>query len=144
MDTKLASILSAIEKSPAEGTPRKIAGSTGIPEDEVRVLLEKNSEWVVQSGPSADGEPLFSSVRRPLIKALEDDRFVWRTIGGLVTDTGFPEEKVRKIIDESRDRIIRSDVPSVDGEPLFTTATHWDRKASASEKLRGAFRNRRK
>jgi hypothetical protein len=125
-------------------TASRLLEETGLPEQELTAVLEQGTEWIRPMTTSPDTPPSLVSVRLPVISALEDDRWEWRTLPGVASDTGLPEAEVRKIIDESRDVVIRSEVSSVAGEPLFTTARHWDHKASVGQKLLGAFRNRRK
>lgn len=145
MDEKLSKVLRTLEAAgPGGMTQSRLLVESGLPEQELMEVLKRGKEWFRPMTTSTETPPNLVSVRLPVISALEDDRWDWRTLVGVARDTGLPEAEVRKIIDESRDVVIRSEVPSVAGEPLFTTPRHWDRKASVGQKLRGAFRNRRK
>ena len=77
-----------------------------------------------------------------VLKALEDDRFKWRTLHGIAKSSSLAEPDVEAVIEAHPDIIIKSRVPSVDGSALYTTRTHFLAKASPLEKLAGAFRNR--
>jgi hypothetical protein len=79
-----------------------------------------------------------------VLTALRDDRWDWRTVRGVASDTGLTEAVVRRILEENGDVIIQSEVPSVKGDALYTTVDHWDKKATVGQKLLGAFRNRRR
>jgi DNA-binding transcriptional regulator GbsR (MarR family) len=79
-----------------------------------------------------------------VVAALEDARYEWRTVKGVVDQTGLSREEVLealiKLIDE--EVVIRSTVPSERGEDLYTTREHYKRFTSLSKRLGAAFRNR--
>lgn len=77
-----------------------------------------------------------------VIKALEDKKYKWRTPKGIAKQVGVPEEKVLFVIGQNTDKIIQSNVPSVDGSPLFTTRVHFQATSSPFEKIIGAFKGR--
>lgn len=146
MEKDIEAILKALEDPQWEWrTIDGIADATKLPEPRFLQVVDANRDLIVESEvPSADGKRLFTSARRLVIKALEDDRWDWRTIRGIAEDTKLTQAAVRRVIDENSDVIVKSDVPSVKGEALYTTVDHWDRKASIGQKIRGSFRNRRK
>lgn len=89
--------------------------------------------------------PVDSSVvspeeRRKVLKALEDDRYVWRTIEGIVKDTGLPETTVENAVlwDPQVDTITAS-YPDEKGRTLFTTRSHYQKKRSLGWRVLGAI-----
>jgi predicted transcriptional regulator len=79
-----------------------------------------------------------------VIAALEDARFKWRTIKGIAGQTGLGLEEVSQALAVLIDSglVIRSTIPSADGEDLYTTRTHYKHYTPLSERLSAAFRNR--
>jgi hypothetical protein len=76
--------------------------------------------------------------------ALESDQWDWRTVGGVATDTELPEATVRRIIRYliGKGEVIRSEIDSADGEELYTTRRHYERKSTLWDRVKAAFRNR--
>jgi DNA-binding Lrp family transcriptional regulator len=64
---------------------------------------------------------------KSVVQALEDKRYKWRTIGGIAGQTGISPGEVRRILKKLIDAeiVIRSTVPSVEGEDLYTTRRHY-------------------
>lgn len=85
-----------------------------------------------------------SQVVQSIFSALDDPRWEWRTVAGISSDTGLSPEEVRRVLNEQRDQILKSEVPSTKGEDLFTTVARWDRRASIASKILGSLRNRRR
>ena len=83
-------------------------------------------------------------VEERVIAALEDDRFRWRTVRGIVAQTSLSTETVLEALAKltANEKVIRSLQPSRDGEDLYTTRDHYRRSASFTERLSAAFRNR--
>jgi hypothetical protein len=77
-----------------------------------------------------------------VFQALENPKYEWRTIGGVVAETGFPTEEVVEIISMNRDSIIQAPFQSREGHDLFTTKEHFMQKASFIQKIAGSFKNR--
>jgi hypothetical protein len=77
-----------------------------------------------------------------VLTALAKREFRWRTVAGVAKETGLAQELVIRALSAAADRIIKSSVPSVDGEDLYTTREHFRESASPGEKLRGAIKNR--
>lgn len=121
-----------------------IAKDTKIPPERILALAEESPDMIVESIKSDErGERLFGSIRHLVIQALDNPRWDWRTISGIAQDTGLSERDIKRVIARNRNKILKSDVPSRDGEDLYTTVDHWEEIASAGDKIRGAFRNRR-
>ena len=77
-----------------------------------------------------------------VLNALAKPQFKWRTIAGVAKETGLANELVMQALGEATDRIVRSSVPSSDGQDLYTTREHFRNKASFGERLLGAIKNR--
>jgi hypothetical protein len=81
-------------------------------------------------------------IKEKIFEALEDERYEWRSLKGISKQVGVSEEDVLSVIKENADFIVQSSVPSVDGDPLFTTKRHFHAKSSALDKILGAFKGR--
>jgi hypothetical protein len=60
-----------------------------------------------------------------IIRALEDDRYDWRTVEGVVEQTGIPAAKVQEILRSLERDVVRSAVPDELGRALYTTRKHY-------------------
>ena len=86
--------------------------------------------------PATKGIDLTSAV----IHALEDKRYDWRTIKGLVKDTGAVESEIVSILNSLSDRIVRTQ--DADGRSLFTTREHYNQTHSLGDKILSALADR--
>jgi hypothetical protein len=77
---------------------------------------------------------------RRVITALENAEYDWRTVQGIVKETGLSESRVRAILTEYPDLIMQSSIPDKDGRPLFTTRAHYRQTHGAFERLKTIFR----
>jgi hypothetical protein len=89
--------------------------------------------------------PLDSSIlskqdRFKIIKALEDDRYVWRTIDGIVRDTGLSRVTVENAVqwDDEIDAITAS-YRDEKGRLLYTTRKHYEKKRPFGWRVLGAI-----
>jgi hypothetical protein len=89
--------------------------------------------------------PLDSSIispeqRRRVLEALEDDRYVWRTIEGIVKDTGLDNTTVENAVlwDPQVDTITASS-PDAKGRTLFTTRRHYQKMRPLGWRVLGAI-----
>ena len=89
--------------------------------------------------------PLDSSIlsaedRRKIKHALEDDRYVWRTIEGIVKDTGLSEVTVENaVLWDDRMDVISASYPDDKGRALYTTREHYQKKRSLGWRVVGAI-----
>jgi hypothetical protein len=81
-------------------------------------------------------------VLKKVIAALENPKYKWRTIGGIAKETRLTADAVVNVLTSAAETIVRSSVPSKDGDALFTTRARFRQSASVAERLRGAFTNR--
>ncbi|CAN1562991.1 hypothetical protein MCEMSE15_02768 [Fimbriimonadaceae bacterium] len=81
-------------------------------------------------------------IEQRVLDALGDARFRWRTVGGVASQLNVPEQKVREVISERTDQVLRSSVLSTDGSELYTTRSHFIETSTAYEKLIGAFKGK--
>ncbi|MEN5208101.1 hypothetical protein ABE493_08270 [Stenotrophomonas terrae] len=86
--------------------------------------------------------PSDSEVKIKVINAMNNNRYRWRTIGGISKEVGLPQDVVVKVISLNSDSVVRAPALSNKGEPLFTTREHLLEKATIGEKILGAFKNR--
>jgi len=86
-----------------------------------------------------DSSILSSEDRRKVIRALEDDRYVWRTIDGIVRDTGLPRLTVENAVqwDDEIDAIVAS--YSDNGQTLYTTRRHYQKMRPLGWRVLGAI-----
>jgi hypothetical protein len=89
--------------------------------------------------------PLDSSIVSPsdrakIVEALENDRYVWRTIDGIVKDTGLPRLTVENAVqwDDEIDAIVAS-YPDDKGRTLYTTRRHYQDKRPFGWRVLGAI-----
>lgn len=68
-----------------------------------------------------DQKDLWPKIR----KAFENPKFKWRTIKGILDETGISVGLIEAIIVENEDELIQSRIPSDDGRDLFTTREHY-------------------
>lgn len=81
-------------------------------------------------------------LEKQVISALENAKYKWRTIEGVANELSIPPEDVRKVIGLKPDVVIKSTIPSVDGQALYTTRSHYRSKSNPVDRLIGALRNR--
>lgn len=77
-----------------------------------------------------------------IIKAFENPKYKWRTIGGVAKEIGTSQEAVKRIIDAQLNDIIKSSVPDKSGEELYTTRRHYRQKTSVLNRFVAAIKNR--
>lgn len=85
-----------------------------------------------------------SDPKMKIIQALENNRFKWRTVDGVVSEVKEPKAVVVETIkDLSRQGlVVRSSTPSTTGEALFTTRKHYQQTTPITRRLIDAFKNR--
>ncbi len=86
--------------------------------------------------------PVSEKIISTVLTALAKPDFKWRTVAGVATETGLAQELVMQVLAAVSEKIVRSSVPSSDGQELYTTREHFRETASPGEKLLGAFKNR--
>lgn len=77
-----------------------------------------------------------------VLKALENDKYQWRTIKGISKETKLPRENVLVILNDLDQKVIKSKIPSVNGEDLYTTREHYLKKSSIIDQLGASIKNR--
>lgn len=81
-------------------------------------------------------------IEKKVFEALEDERYKWRTLTGVASQTGISTEEILQVLSENGDKIVKSSVPATNGDALFTTREHFHEMSSALEKIAGAFKGR--
>ena len=80
--------------------------------------------------------------KKLVIKSLGSPKYKWRTIPGVAKEVKISEGAVKSIISQAKDLVVKSSLPSVDGQELYTTRSHYRTVASPMTKILGALRNR--
>ena len=80
--------------------------------------------------------------KNQIFEALNNPKYKWRTIRGIADETGLPFETIYNYIYKYRKEIVESEVPTSDGQPLFTTPENWYKQATWLEKLRAIIVNK--
>jgi hypothetical protein len=70
-------------------------------------------------------------------RALEDDRWDWRTVAGIARSTGATERQVTDVLNGMLDQLVRA--VNDDGRVLYTTRRHYDQTRSIGDKLLAAL-----
>lgn len=78
-------------------------------------------------GDNGNKQPsqLNGNVRDQIIRALEDDRYEWRTVDGVGEQIGIPAAQVQEILESLKQEIVRSSIPDESGRSLYTTRKHY-------------------
>lgn len=74
--------------------------------------------------------------------ALENPKFKWRTLEGLVLETGLDANTISANVAHHMDTVVRSSVSDPNGNALFTTRDHYREKSSLFERLRNSITNK--
>ena len=77
--------------------------------------------------------------RQAVLNALEDDRYVWRTIDGIAKDTGLDPDTIWTVLDDPATELLISSYPDERGRGLYTTRKHYKAKRSFGWRLLGAI-----
>ena len=75
-----------------------------------------------------------------VVEALEDERYDWRTVGGLSKTLGVTESEILSILNSSPDNIVRTQ--DADGQTLFTTRSHYQKTHGLGDKILSALADR--
>jgi hypothetical protein len=96
--------------------------------------------WVEDIMAPLDSAILSASDRRKIVEALENDHYVWRTVDGIVKDTGLPRVTVETAVqwDDEIDAIVAS-YPDNKGRTLYTTRRHYQEKRPFGWRVLGAI-----
>lgn len=62
-----------------------------------------------------------------VIKALNNPDFEWRTVDGIVRETGLTSETVQQILDDTAGQVVRSAQSDDKGRALYTTRDRYYR-----------------
>jgi hypothetical protein len=81
-----------------------------------------------------------TDLKTAVLKALEDERYDWRTIKGLVKSTGATEQDILSMLNSLADKIVRSQ--DADGRSLFTTREHYQKTHGLGDRILSALADR--
>lgn len=79
-----------------------------------------------------------------VVRALENPRWDWRTIDGIVEETGIDRYKVANILTFLPNivDIVQSSMPDKKGRALFTTRRHYNSRQNFANRILSAFSDR--
>ena len=70
-----------------------------------------------------------------VVSALEDPKYIWRTVRGVSKQLNASQHKIQDLLAEHASEIIKSSIPAESGEELYTTRRHYRRMASPFDKI---------
>ena len=76
-------------------------------------------------------------LRASVVQALEDDRYDWRTLGGIVRATGAKNPEIVSLLNSMSNQIVRA--TAADGQTLFTTRNHYEKTHGFGDRLLSAL-----
>jgi hypothetical protein len=76
-------------------------------------------------------------LKAAVMRALEDERYDWRTVSGLAGSLKIAEQEVLRVLMSEPDEIVRSSAE--DGRNLFTTRNHYEKTHGFGDKLLSAL-----
>jgi len=76
-------------------------------------------------------------LRAAVVQALEDDRYDWRTLGGIARATGAQNQEIVSVLNSMSDQILRT--TAADGQTLYTTRNHYEKTHDFGDKLLSAL-----
>ncbi len=79
-----------------------------------------------------------------VVRALENPKWDWRTIGGISEETGIDAHQVALILTflPNMVDIVQSSVPDKQGRPLFTTRNHYNKRQNIANRILSVFSDR--
>jgi transcription initiation factor IIE alpha subunit len=130
--TKEQAVYVSLEnKNYAHRTTEGIAKEINLAEHEVEAIIKDfEKKRLLATISSREGTKLYSTRRHALSKALEDERFDWRTMDGLLRDTGIEAKtEVEQMLFELGNAgiAIRVYDPSTN-QYLYTTRDHYNKR----------------
>ena len=136
-------------------TLRGVSDETELTQAQVRGAIRKMGGDLIKSEiPSQAGDELFTlASRRAEVSPSEDDwsavqsamenpKYTWRTLKGIAAEKGLTEAKVAELIQANRDAILQSEIPSADGQALYTTRKHYLEQTGPVGKMLGFYQGK--
>jgi hypothetical protein len=89
--------------------------------------------------PQVIAAPVASTLelKAAVVKALEDSRYDWRTLEGLVRSVGRRDAEILQILNSMPDQIVRA--TTADGRTVFTTRNHYEQTHGFGDRLLSAL-----
>lgn len=81
-------------------------------------------------------EPILD-IKTAVVQALEDSRYDWRTVAGLVRSLHVSEPQILTVLSSISDMLVRT--YDSEGKALFTTRNHYEKTHGFGEKLLSAL-----
>jgi hypothetical protein len=123
--------------------PRRINSEAGT--DIMSIPSSNGSDVSVYERKSGDEwhEVTYRWPQWPIVQsALENDRYKWRTVEGLVKETGLDAVTIVGSMSANDAVVLRSSIPDKTGRDLFTTKDHYKEKSSYWERLQSVITNK--
>jgi hypothetical protein len=79
---------------------------------------------------------------KKVLEALNNDRFKWRTVKGIASESNLNPDVVVTVIKSQPDAIVRSNVRSTKGDELYTSRGKLGSVENTMTRLLGAFKGR--
>lgn len=81
------------------------------------------------------------STEDPVIGALNNSKYRWRTIKGIANETTLPPSTVHDRLQslQKAGKIVKASVPNKNGEQLFTTVSHYEKSTPITTRVKSAF-----
>lgn len=137
MPTAPSSGLSAEQFLAKEGFADSVAHSSVA----IAELMDRYAALKVQEAENVNEKLLAELGKYPLreavVRALEDDRYDWRTLGGIARATGAKNPEILSLLNSMSDQIVRT--TAADGQALFTTRNHYEQTHGFGDKLLSAL-----
>jgi hypothetical protein len=76
-------------------------------------------------------------LKAAVLKALEDERYDWRTVNGLARTLKTNEQEILRVLNSVPDQIVRTN--AADGRSVFTTRNHYEKTHGFGDKLLSAL-----
>lgn len=99
---------------------------------------KKKSKQHVTAQVRSAGSGKYVQIKR----ALENPKYRYRTIEGVIKETHVTFHDLNKVLSEHPEEFVVLHRKSSDGQKLITTRKHYKEKASLQEKVMGAVLNR--
>ena len=77
-----------------------------------------------------------------VVRALENPKYDWRTIGGISEETGIEPSQVSLILKALPNVVDVVQTTDKSGKPLFTTRNHYNKKQNIANRILSAFSDR--
>ncbi len=79
-----------------------------------------------------------------VLNALQNPEYDWRTVDGIVQETGLSAEVVQQFLDTATDEVVQSTTPDARGHALYTTRDHFKSRKNILNRVLSVLSDRNK